>query len=86
MLDLLITPTPGCRYEFIHCRQAKVPNEVLPMTNLKTWCNSTMQLLERAYQLPEFTNMWLKYPKYIDYWARFPIQGEWTIFKYITEV
>jgi len=53
--------------------------------DVKTCWNSTLELLEGAYRLPEFTREWLKNPKYSDYRALFTTQDEWTIAKYVME-
>jgi hypothetical protein len=54
--------------------------------DVKTRWNSTLELLERAYRLREFTREWLKNPKYSDYRPLFTTQDEWTIVKYVMEV
>ena len=54
--------------------------------DLKTRWNSTLQLLERAYRLQEFTREWLQNPKYSEYRPLFTTQDEWTIVKYVMEV
>jgi hypothetical protein len=82
----LITLTPGCRNEFIDCQKANVRIAVLPMMDAKTPCNSTLELLERAYRLRKFTREWLKNPEYCNYRPFFTTQDEWTIVKYVTEV
>jgi hypothetical protein len=66
MLAVLITLTPGRRNEFIDCQKAKVRIAVLPIMDVKTHWNSTLELLERAYRLREFTREWLKNPKYAE--------------------
>jgi len=86
MLAVLITLTPGRRNEFIDCQKAKVRIAVLPIMDVKTRWNSTLELLERAYRLHEFTQEWLKNPKYSDYQPLFTTQDEWTIVKYVMEV
>jgi len=86
MLAVLITLTPGRRNEFIDCQKAKVWIAVLPIMDVKTCWNSTLELLERAYRMREFTWEWLKNPKYSDYWLLFTTQDEWTIVKYVMEV
>ena len=60
MLAVLITLTPGRQNEFIDCQQAKVHIAVLPIMDGKTCWNSTLELLERAHQLREFTPECLK--------------------------
>ena len=55
MLAVLITLTPGRRNEFIDCQKAKVRIVVSPIMDVKTRWNSTLELLERAYHLWEFT-------------------------------
>jgi len=67
MLALLSVLTPSRRTEFIHCPKAKVPMAVVPNIDVKTQWNLTLELLERAYQLLEFSCHWLKIPKYSDY-------------------
>jgi hypothetical protein len=54
--------------------------------DVKTRLNSTLELLERADQLREFTLEWLKNPKYSNYQPLFTTQDEWTIVKYVMEV
>ena len=54
--------------------------------DVKTEWNLTMELLERAYWLREFTHDRLKYPIYSDYRPLFTTQDDWTIIKYIMEV
>jgi len=85
MLAVLITLTPGRRMELIHCQNAKVRIAVLPIMDEKTPWNSTLELLERASRLDEFTPECLKNPKYSDYWPLFTTLDEWTILKYVTE-
>ena len=60
MLAVLITLTPGRRNEFIDCQKAKVRIAVLPIMDVKTRWNSTLELLERAYRLREFTREWFQ--------------------------
>jgi len=86
MLAVLITLTPGRRNEFIDCQKAKVRIAVLPIIDVKTRWNSTLELLERAYRLREFTREWLQNPKYSEYRPLFTTQDEWTIVKYVMEV
>jgi len=54
--------------------------------DVKTCWNSTLELLERAYRLREFTREWLQNPKYSEYRPLFTTQDEWTIVKYVMEV
>ena len=63
MLAVLTTLTPGRRNEFINCQKAKVRIAVLPITDVKTLWNSTLQSLERIFRLHEFTQERLKNPK-----------------------
>jgi hypothetical protein len=56
MLAVLITLIPGRRNEFIDCQKAKVRIAVLPIMDVKIRWNSTLELLERAYRLQEFTH------------------------------
>jgi len=86
MLAVLITLTPGRRNKFIDCQKAKVRIAVLPIMDVKTSWNSILELLERAYWLPQFTCEWLDNPKYSDYRPLFTSQDEWTIVKYVMEV
>jgi hypothetical protein len=83
MLAVLITLTPGNRNESRDCQKAKVRIAELPIMDVKTHCNSTLELLERAYQLREFTREWLKNPNYSGYRPLFMTQDEWTIVKYV---
>jgi len=86
MLAVLITLTPGRRNKFIDCQKAKVRIAVLPIMDVKTRWNSTLELLESAYRLRQFTRKWLQHPKYTDYRPLFTTQDEWTIAKYVMEV
>jgi len=86
MLAVFITLTPGHRNEFIDCPKGKVCNAVLLIMDVKTWWNSTLELLECAYRLWEFTCEWFQNPKYTDYRPLFTTQDEWTIVKYVMEV
>jgi len=86
MLAVLITLTPGRRNEFIDCQKPKVQIAVLPIMDVKTHWNSTLELFEHAYQLREFAPKWLKNPKYSDYRPLFTTQDEWTMVKYVREV
>jgi hypothetical protein len=85
MLAVLITLTPGRRKEFIDFQKAKVRIAVLPSMDVKTRWNSTLELLERAFRLREFTRQWLQNPKYSEYRPLFTTQDEWTIAKYVME-
>ena len=67
MLAELITQTPGHRNRFIDCQKAKVHIAVLPIMDVKTCWNSTLELLGRTYRLREFTRKWLQNPKYAEY-------------------
>jgi len=86
MLAVLITLTPGRRNEFIDCQKATVRIPVLPIMDVKTSWNSTLELLERANRLCEFTRKWLQNPKYSEYRPLFTTRNEWTIFKYVMEL
>jgi len=83
MLGVLFTLTPGHLNEFIDCQKAKVHTAVLPIMDVKTRGNSTLELLEQAYPLGEFSRQWLQHPKYSDYQPLFATQDKWTIVKYI---
>ena len=85
MLAVLIMLTPGRRNEFIHYQTAKVRIAVLPIMDVKTSWNSTLELLECAYRLREFTQEWLQNPKYAEYRPLFTTQDEWTIVQYVME-
>jgi len=86
MLVVLITLTPGRRNEFIDRQKANVRNALLPIKDVKTCWNSTVELFERAYWLYESTCEWLRIPKFSDYWPLFTTQDERTIAKYVMEV
>jgi len=66
--------------------RAKVRIVALPIMDVKTHWNLTLELLEWAYRLQEFTCEWLQNPKYSDYRPLFTSQDEWTIVKYVMEV
>jgi hypothetical protein len=86
MLAVLITLTPGRRKEFIACQKATIRIAVLPIMDVKTSWNSTLELLQRAYRLREFTGEWLQNPTYSKYQPLFTTQDECTIVKYVMEV
>jgi hypothetical protein len=86
MLAVLITLTPGHRNEFINSQKAKDRNAVHPIIDVKMRWNSTLELLNGAYRLEEFTREWLQNPKCSEYWPLFPTQDQWTIVKYVMEV
>jgi len=86
MLAVLITLTPGHRNEFIDCQKARVCMAVLPFIDVKRGWNSTLELLELAYQSRECTREWLQNPKYSDHRTLFTTQDEWTIVEYFMEV
>jgi len=54
--------------------------------DMKKHENSTLELLKRADQLPEFTNEWLHNLIHSEYQPLFTTQDEWTIEKYVMEV
>jgi hypothetical protein len=82
MLAVLITLTPGRRNEFIDCPTAKFDIAALPIMDVNTRWNSTLEWLERVYRLWEFAREWLQNTKYSDYQPLFTTQDEWTIVKY----
>jgi len=86
MLAVLFTLTPGHRHEFLDCQKAKVRIAVLLIMDVKTRCNSTLELLERAYRLREFTPEWLQNLQYTEYRPQCTTHDEWTIVKYVLEV
>jgi hypothetical protein len=86
MLAVLITLTPGRRNEFIDCQKAKVCIALLPLMDVKTRWNSTLELLEGAYRLREFNREWLHNPKYSKYRPLYTTQDEWTIVRYVMVV
>jgi len=86
MLAALITLTPGHRNKFIDCQKAKVRITVLPIMDVSTRSNSTLELLESAYRLWEYTQEWLQNPKYSDHRPLFTTHNEWTIIKYVMKV
>ena len=83
---MIITLTPGRRNEFTNCQKAKVCIAVLSIMNVKTQWNSTLELLEHAYYLREFTPKSLPIPKDTKYRPLFTTQDKWTIVKYVMEV
>jgi hypothetical protein len=76
---VLITLTPGRRNEFIDCQKAKVQIAVIPIMDVKTQLNLTIELLVQDYQLREFTCEGLKNPKYSEYLPLIMTEAEWTI-------
>jgi len=57
----------------------------LPVMDVMTGWNPTLELAERAYWLRDFTCPWLQNPKYSDNQPLFPTRDEWTIVKYVME-
>jgi len=86
MLAVLITLTPGRRIKFVDCQKAEVSIGVLPIMDVKTRWNSTLELIEPTYRLREFTREWLQNPKYAEYRPLFTTQDERTIVKYVMDV
>jgi len=86
MLAVLIRLTPGRRNEFIDCQKSKVRIAVLPIMDVKTHWNYTLELLERPYHLRAFTCEWLQNPNSAEYRPLFTTQDEWRIVKYVMEV
>jgi len=86
MLAVLIMLTPGHQNEFLHCQKAEVCIVVIPIMDVKTWWNCTLELLERASRVREWTRDGLQNPKYSDYRPLFTTQDEWIIVKYVMEV
>ena len=78
--------TSGCQNVFIDYEKSKVPIAVVPIMDVNTVSNSSLEFLQRAYWSPEFTCKWLKNPTYNDCWPLFTTQDEWTIIKYTMEV
>jgi len=84
-LAVLITLTPGCQNKFIDCEKATVRIALLPIMDLTTRWNSTLEFVQCAYQLQEFTHDSLRNPKYTVYWILYKTQNECTIVKYDME-
>jgi hypothetical protein len=55
MHAVLIPLTPGRRKKLIDCQKAKVRIAVLPIMDGKTDWTSTLEMLEDAFRLQEFT-------------------------------
>jgi hypothetical protein len=86
LLAELIMLTPGHRNEFIDCQKANVRIAALPIMYVKTPWNYTLEFLEGAYRLQEFTREWLQNPKYAEYRPLFTNHNKSTIDKYVTKV
>jgi len=86
MLAVLITLTPGRRNGFIDCQKAKVRITVLRNLDVKTRWSSTLELLERTYELWEFTCEQFQNRTYREYRPLFTTQNEWTMVNYVMEV
>jgi len=82
----MIMLTPGCRNQFIDCQQATVRIMVLPIMDVNINSNWILELLERAYQLQEFTHEWLHNPEYSEFQPLFTTKDEWAIVNYVMEV
>jgi hypothetical protein len=86
MLAVLITLTPGRGNQLIDCQKGKVRIAVLAIIDVKSLWYCTLELLEHAYCLQEFTRKCLQNPKHAEYRQLFTTQGEWTMAKYDMEV
>ena len=86
MLAVWVTLTPGRWIEFIDCQGLTVRIAIPPIMNGKTCWNLTLELLERAFRLCEFTRELLENQKCSDYRPLFTTQHEWSIVKYVMEV
>jgi hypothetical protein len=82
----LITLTPGHRNDFIDGKNAKVLIVVLRIMDVKTRCNTTLELFNHAYRVREFTCECLQNPKFTEYRQLFTTQDNWTIEKYVMKV
>jgi hypothetical protein len=78
-LAVIINLTPNRRNEFLALQKAKVRVTVLPILGVKTRWNSTLELLERAYRLREFSQEWFKSPKYAEYRPLCTTKDEWIV-------
>jgi len=83
MLAALITLTPGRRNDFFDCQKANVRIAVLLIMDVKTRWDCTVEFLESAYRLWEFTHERIQNHKYSEYRPIFSTQDEWTIRKYV---
>jgi hypothetical protein len=54
--------------------------------DVNTRWNLTVELLERAYRLQDFTSEWLKNPNYKVNCLLYTTPDEWVIVKYVMEV
>jgi len=81
-----MTLTAGRGNECIDWQIAQVHVAVLPIGDVKTEWNSTVELLELAYRFREFTHEWLKNAKYSDYRPFCTTQDEWSVVKYVMDV
>jgi len=86
MFAVLMILTPGCRNKFVHYRSAKFDIAVLPLMDVNTCLNSTLQTLQWCYRLREFTQKWLQKPKYSDFRPLSTTGDAWTIVNYVMEV
>jgi len=86
MLAVLITLTPDRQNEFIDCQNAKVRIAILPIMDVTSWWNSTLELLGRGYQSQEFTCEWVNNRKCNDFRPLCTAQNECTIVNYVIEV
>lgn len=86
LLAVLILLTPGRRNELIDYQIAKFQIAILPIMDVKTHWNLTLELLEQVYWFWELTCEWLRNLKYFDFRPLFTTQDELTIVKYVMKV
>jgi len=86
MLAVLITLRPGGQDEFPDCQPPNLPIAVLPILDVRTCWNSTLELGERAYLLREFTRELHHNTRYPDHRPLITTQDEWSIGKYVMKV
>jgi hypothetical protein len=79
--------TSYCRkWLLMYIQTINVRVVVLPIVDVKTHWNTTLQLLGQAYWCPEYTHECLHKWQSSDSRPLLTTQGEWTIVKYVMEV
>jgi len=83
-MSIAVGTSPQRRQHFIKVQNNRVKIPTTLLYNVKTWWNSTLNMLERSVRLREFTKDWLQTSaKFTPLWSTLE---EWRLLEYILEV